>query len=74
MVLVGKINQQIITSINRHNMEAVGLSGKEGNLIKAKKFNVHKFASEHNINIPEDSDLGYVGEILEINPFLRVKK
>ncbi len=68
MVLVGKINQQIITSINRHNMEAVGLSGKEGNLIKAKKFNVHKFASEHNINIPEDSDLGYVGEILEINP------
>lgn len=68
MVLVGKINQQIITSINRHNMETVGLSGKEANLIKAKKFDLHKFAAKNRIKIPEDSDLGYVGEILEINP------
>ena len=68
MVLVGKINQQIVTSINRHQMETVGLSGKEGKLIKAKKFDLHKFAATHRIDIPQDADLGYVGEVLEINP------
>ena len=68
MVLVGKINQQIVTSINKHQMETVGLSGKEGKLIKAKKFDLHKFAAEHRIEIPEDADLGYVGEVHEINP------
>ena len=68
MVLVGKINQQIVTSINRHQMETVGLSGKEGKLIKAKKFDLHKFAADHSIDIPQDADLGYVGEVLEINP------
>ena len=68
MVLVGKINQQIVTSINRHQMETVGLSGKEGKLIKAKKFDLQKFATVHRIDIPEDADLGYVGEVHEINP------
>ena len=68
MVLVGKINQQIVTSINRHQMGTVGLSGKEGKLIKAKKFDLQKFAANHHIDIPEDADLGYVGEVHEINP------
>lgn len=68
MVLVGKINQQIVTSINKHQMETVGLSGKEGKLIKAKKFDLHKFAAEHRIEIPEDADLGYVGEVHKVNP------
>ena len=68
MVLVGKINQQIVTSINKHQMETVGLSGKEGKLIKAKKFDLQKFAAEHKLDIPKDSDLGYVGEVQEINP------
>ena len=68
MVLVGKINQQIVTSINKHQMETVGLSGKEGKLIKAKKFDLQKFATEHKLDIPKDSDLGYVGEVQEINP------
>lgn len=68
MVLVGKINQQIVTSINRHQMETVGLSGKEGKLIKARKFDLEKFAAEHSMDIPEDADLGYVGEVQEINP------
>lgn len=68
MVLVGKINQQIVTSINRHQMETVGLSGKEGKLIKARKFDLEKFAAEHSVEIPEDADLGYVGEVQEINP------
>ncbi len=68
MVLVGKINQQIVTSINRHQMGTVGLSGKEGKLIKAKKFDLQKFAANHHIDVPEDADLGYVGEVHEINP------
>lgn len=68
MVLVGKINQQIVTSINKRPMETLGLSGKEGKLIKAKKFDLQKFAAEHKIDIPEEADLGYVGEVLEINP------
>lgn len=68
MVLVGKINQQIVTSINRHQMGTVGLSGKEGKLIKAKKFDLQKFAAGHGIDIPENADLGYVGEVHEINP------
>ena len=68
MVLVGKINQQIVTSINRHQMGTVGLSGKEGKLIKAKKFDLQKFAANHHIDIPKDADLGYVGEVHEINP------
>ena len=37
MVLVGKVNQEIITSINEHDGKAVGLSGKEGKIISAKK-------------------------------------
>ncbi len=68
MVLVGKINQQIVTSINRHQMETVGLSGKEGKLIKARKFDLRKFAAGHGMDIPGDADLGYVGEVKEINP------
>src|SRR5712691_6667982 len=40
MVLVGKINKEIVTLINRHGGRAVGLSGKDGELILAKKLTV----------------------------------
>ncbi len=56
MVLVGKINQQIVTLINKHGGKAVGLSGKDGNLIQARKKNI------------PDRDLGWVGEVEAINP------
>jgi len=70
MVLVGKINQQIINSINQHDGKAVGLSGKEGQIIRAKKINLKKLAKDNGIKIPRNADLGMVGEVESINPEL----
>ncbi len=55
MVLVGKINKEIVSLINRHGRLAVGLSGDDGNLIMAKKKQM------------EGIDLGFVGEVTKIN-------
>ena len=65
MVLVGKVNKEIVGLINRQGGMAVGLSGKDGNLILARKMNVSVASDgeEHEI-----IDLGMVGEIIEINP------
>lgn len=70
MVLVGKINQQIINSINQHGGKAVGLSGKEGQIIRAKKIDLKKLAKDNGIKIPRNADLGMVGEVENINPEL----
>ncbi|MEA1995444.1 MAG: acetylglutamate kinase [Campylobacterota bacterium] len=56
MVLAGKINKQIVMSINNAGGRAIGMSGIDGKLIKAKK------------KITDDVNLGYVGEIIDINP------
>jgi len=70
MVLVGKVNQDIITAINLLGGNAVGVSGKEGKLILAKKLNIMKYAKDHDIEIPPGSDIGLVGEVEHINPQL----
>ena len=70
MVLVGKVNQDIITAINLLGGSAVGVSGKEGKLILAKKLNIMKYAKDHDIEIPPGSDTGLVGEVEHINPQL----
>lgn len=70
MVLVGKVNQDIITAINLLGGSAVGVSGKEGKLILAKKLNIMKYAKDHDIEIPAGSDIGLVGEVEHINPQL----
>lgn len=70
MVLVGKVNQEIITAINALGGNAVGASGKEGKIIIARKMDVSRFACENEIDIPEDTDLGMVGEVERINPHL----
>ncbi len=46
MVLVGKVNKEIVTLINQHGGMAVGLSGKDGGLILAKKMNVTVASSQ----------------------------
>ncbi len=66
MVLGGKINKQIVSLINRHGGSAVGITGKDGDLIKAKKYRKVKNCPE--TNRPEIIDLGLVGDIQEVNP------
>lgn len=70
MVLVGKVNQEIINSINQHGGKAVGLSGKEGQIIKAKKIDLKKLAKKNGVKIPKNADIGMVGEVESINPSL----
>ncbi len=67
MVLVGKVNKEIVTLINQHGGMAVGLSGKDGGLILARKMNV---TVSNNGESPEIIDIGMVGEIVGINPLV----
>jgi acetylglutamate kinase len=66
MVLGGLINKQIVSLINNHGGFAIGLSGKDGNLIKAKRKVIRKISPE--TGVPEIIDLGLVGEVEKINP------
>jgi len=65
MVLVGTVNKEIVGLINRHGGSAVGLSGKDGNLIRAEKY----YLSEEKIKNtpPEIIDIGLVGKVKSIN-------
>ena len=65
MVLVGKINKEIVNLINQHGGSAVGLSGKDGELIIARKMTV---TVKTDGGEPETVDIGMVGEIVGINP------
>ena len=66
MVLAGKVNKEIVSLINRHDGNAVGISGKDGDLIHAKKLKRIKHSAE--TDRPEIIDMGLVGEITKINP------
>lgn len=66
MVLVGKVNKEIVGLINRHGGRAVGLSGKDGQLILAKKMNVYRRRGDG--RPPEAVDIGMVGEVDSVNP------
>lgn len=56
MVLAGTTNKGIVSLIHRAGGKAVGLSGKDGNLLVAKRLT------------PEGKDIGYVGEVTQVNP------
>ena len=66
MVLVGKVNKEIVSLINQQGGKAVGLSGKDGRLITAKKLILTKSRSKG--QKPEVIDIGMVGEVKAINP------
>ena len=66
MVLVGKINTDIVSQICLHDGKGAGLSGKDNKLIQACK-KIHKIKDEETGEI-EEIDLGLVGEIKKINP------
>ena len=68
MVLGGKVNKAIVAQINRQGGKAVGLSGKDGGLIQAKKLHI-VFQNDENTP-PEIIDPGHVGEVILINPDL----
>jgi acetylglutamate kinase len=62
MVLTGKVNQELVALLNARNASAVGLSGKDGQLLRARRI-VHE----------SGRDLGHHGEVVEVNKdFLRM--
>ena len=65
MVLGGLVNKEIVSLINRHGGKAVGLTGKDGELIRARKLKVTKNSPE--LNEPEIIDIGHVGEVASID-------
>jgi len=67
MVLVGKINDGIVSLIARGGARGVGLSGNDGNLMIARKMDPQKVKEGGRIR---EVDLGYVGEIEEVDPSL----
>jgi acetylglutamate kinase len=60
MVLVGKVNKEIVGLINFHGGQAVGLSGKDGSLIRARR-------RPHRLPSGEEVDIGLVGEVESVN-------
>lgn len=64
MVLGGLVNKEIVNLINMHGGKAVGLTGKDGNFIRAKKLHL---TPRDNLP-PEIIDLGHVGEVSGIDP------
>jgi len=65
MVLGGKVNKEIVALINRNGGKAIGLTGKDASLIKAKKLNVDQASPE--VQRPEIIDIGHVGEVEKID-------
>jgi acetylglutamate kinase len=66
MVLGGLVNKEIVNLINRHGGRAVGLTGKDGDLIRARKLTLRRNAPE--LKAPEIIDIGHVGEVASIDP------
>ena len=62
MVLGGQVNKEIVSLLNQNHGKAVGISGKDGNLIRARRLQARNSADES-----EFVDLGQVGEIVSID-------
>lgn len=65
MVLGGQVNKEIVNLLNQHGGSAVGLTGKDGGLIRARKLILKRTAPE--LQVPEIIDVGHVGEVASIN-------
>ncbi len=63
MVLDGKVNSEIVNLLNRRGVKAVGLSGKDAGLIKARK----KLATVYEGEDTKKVDIGYVGEVEQVD-------
>jgi acetylglutamate kinase len=67
MVLAGAINKDIVSAINRQGGKAVGICGKDANLMIARKITE---IEDPESNLMKAVDIGYVGEPLEVNPHI----
>jgi acetylglutamate kinase len=65
MVLTGKVNKEIVGLINSHGGRAVGLSGKDGNIIEAEKYILSTEKAKD--TPPEIIDIGMVGKVRKVN-------
>ena len=65
MVLGGQVNKSIVNLINQHGGSAIGLTGKDAQLIRAKKLQVTRQTPE--MTQPEIIDIGHVGEVTGVN-------
>ncbi|PIW46236.1 MAG: acetylglutamate kinase [Zetaproteobacteria bacterium CG12_big_fil_rev_8_21_14_0_65_54_13] len=65
MVLAGLVNKEIVANINRAGGKAVGLSGKDGGLICARKLKIERNAPE--LDVPEIIDIGHVGYVHSVH-------
>ncbi len=65
MVLGGAVNKQIVSLINRNGGQAIGITGKDGQLIRARKLSFTRKSPE--MLEPEIIDIGHVGEVSSIN-------
>ncbi|MCL7744900.1 acetylglutamate kinase [Guyparkeria hydrothermalis] len=66
MVLGGLVNKDIVALINRHGGRAVGLTGRDAGLVRARKLKVTRKHPE--LDEPEIIDIGHVGEVASIDP------
>lgn len=67
MVLAGAINKEIVAAINRQGGKAVGICGKDANLLIARKITE---MTDRESNLMKSVDIGYVGEPVEVNPHI----
>lgn len=65
MVLGGRVNKEIVTSINRAGGKAIGVTGKDGGLIRAERLKITRQGPE--LSAPEIIDIGHVGEVRQID-------
>ena len=65
MVLGGQVNQDIVSIINKNGGRAVGITGKDGDLIRARKLTFTQAKGE--MAAPEIIDIGHVGEVVSVN-------
>ncbi len=65
MVLGGLVNKEIVNLINQHGGRAVGLTGKDGELIRARKLKITRKSPE--LEVPEIIDIGHVGEVERVD-------
>jgi len=65
MVLGGLVNKDIVNLIARHGGRAVGLTGKDGDLIRARKLTMSRNSPE--LDAPEIIDIGHVGEVASVD-------